>query len=144
MTTVQDIMTTQLTTVPMSAPIEQAARLMRDEDIGDVIVVNDEGGLVGLLTDRDITIRAIADGRDPSDTAVRDICSADLVTARPGEDVSEVAELMRSQAVRRIPVVDGDRPVGIVSLGDLAVDLADDEMTGEVLEEVSQPSRPRR
>jgi CBS domain-containing protein len=132
MTTVQDIMTTELTTVPMSAPIEQAARLMRDEDIGDVIVINDEGALVGLVTDRDITIRAIADGRNPSDTAVREICSADLVTATPTEDVSEVAELMRSQAVRRIPVVDGDRPVGIVSLGDLAVDREPDSALAEI------------
>jgi CBS domain-containing protein len=139
MTTVQDIMTTELTTVPMSAPIEQAARLMRDEDIGDVIVVNDEGGLVGLVTDRDITIRAIADGRDPSGTAVREICSADLVTARPGEDVSEVAELMRSQAVRRIPVVDGDRPVGIVSLGDLAVEREPDSALAEI--SVEDPDR---
>jgi CBS domain-containing protein len=132
MTTVQDIMTTELATVPMSAPIEQAARLMRDEDIGDVIVINDEGGLVGLVTDRDIAIRAIADGRDPSDTAVREICSADLVTASPGEDVDAVAELMRSQAVRRIPVVDGDRPVGIVSLGDLAVDREPDSALAEI------------
>ena len=132
MTTVQDIMTTDLTTVPMSAPIEQAARLMRDEDIGDVIVINDEGGLVGLLTDRDIAIRAIADGKDPSDTAVRDICSADLVTVRPGEDVGAVAELMRGRAVRRIPVVDGDRPVGIVSLGDLAVDREPDSTLAEI------------
>jgi CBS domain-containing protein len=132
MTTVQDIMTTELTTVPMSAPIEQAARLMRDEDIGDVIVINDDGGLVGLVTDRDITIRATADGRDPSGTTVREICSSDLVTARPGADVSEVAELMRSQAVRRIPVVDGDRPVGIISLGDLAVDREPDSTLAEI------------
>ena len=132
MTTVQDIMTTELTTVPMSAPIEQAARLMRDEDIGDVIVINDEGGLVGLLTDRDITIRATADGRDPSDTAVREICTSELVTAHPGEDVSEVAQLMRREAVRRIPVVDGDRPVGIISLGDLAVDREPDSTLAEI------------
>jgi len=139
MTTVQDIMTTELATVPMSAPIEQAARLMRDEDIGDVIVINDEGGLVGLVTDRDIAIRAIADGRNPSDTAVREICSADLVTATPGEDVDAVAELMRSQAVRRIPVVDGDRPVGIVSLGDLAVDREPDSALAEI--SVEDPDR---
>jgi CBS domain-containing protein len=122
MTTVEDIMTTDLTTLPMSAPIEQAARLMRDEDIGDVIVINDEGAIVGLLTDRDITVRAIADGLDPSDTPVGDICSADLVTAEPRQNVDQVLTLMRQQAVRRIPVVEGDRPVGIVSIGDLAVE----------------------
>jgi len=94
---------------------------------------------VGLLTDRDIAIRAIADGKDPSDTAVRDICSSDLVTTRPGDDVSEVAELMRSQAVRRIPVVDGDRPVGIVSLGDLAVDREPDSTLAEISAE--EPDR---
>jgi CBS domain-containing protein len=122
MATVQEIMTTELATLPLNAPVEQAARLMRDEDIGDVIVIDDEGAIVGLVTDRDITIRAIAGGRDPLGTRIGDICSADLIVARPDQEIDDVIRIMRAQAVRRIPVVDGDRAIGIVSLGDLAMD----------------------
>src|SRR5690606_13998700 len=80
-----------------------------------------EGRLRGLVTDRDIVVRAVAAQRDMSGTTVADICSTNLVTVAPGEDAGEAVRLMRENAVRRVPVVDGDRPIGMVSIGDLAV-----------------------
>ena len=132
MLTVQDMMTTELSTLPPDAPIQQAARVMRDEDIGDVIILDDSGSLMGMVTDRDITIRAIADGLDPSDTRIADICSSSLVTARPDQDIEEIMMMMQERAVRRIPVMDGDTPVGVISLGDLAMELAPDSTLGGI------------
>ena len=102
-----------------------AARRMREVDSGAILVAED-GHLSGLLTDRDIVVRAIAEGRDPAQVEVQEICSADVQALGPDDDVDRAIQLMRDQHVRRIPVVeDGDRPVGIVSIGDLA--LARDE-----------------
>jgi CBS domain-containing protein len=115
---VKDLMTTDLATVDPHAPLVKAAKLMRDEDVGAVIVAeNDE--LVGLLTDRDIAIRAVAEDRSP-ETEVQDIASKDLQTLKPDDDLDSAVELMRKQAVRRAPVVDNGKVVGIVSIGDLA------------------------
>jgi CBS domain-containing protein len=132
MLTVQDMMTTELSTLPPDAPIQLAARVMRDEDIGDVIILDDSGSVVGMVTDRDITIRAIAGGMDPEDTSIGEICSAELVTARPDQDVEEVMQLMQDQAVRRIPVMDGGTPVGVISLGDLAMELQPNSTLGRI------------
>lgn len=117
---VREIMTTDPATVPMRTPVSEAARLMREQDIGDVLIT-DEGRLTGMLTDRDIAVRIVADQR-PSDTAVAEICSADTVTCSSSDDVEQAVALMREHAVRRLPVVDGDRLVGVVSLGDLAIE----------------------
>jgi CBS domain-containing protein len=98
-----------------------AARVMRDSDIGDVIVI--EGGSVcGIVTDRDIVVRGIASGKDPATTRLGEICSKDVTTMSSDTPVEEAVRLMRDRAIRRLPVVDGDRPVGVVSLGDLAVE----------------------
>ena len=132
MLTVQEMMTTELSTLPTTAPIRQAARIMRDEDIGDVIILDDTGSVMGMVTDRDITVRAIADGLDPSDTQVGEICSSALVSARPDQDVEEVMEMMQEQAVRRIPVLDGDTAVGVISLGDLALELQPNSTLGRI------------
>jgi CBS domain-containing protein len=140
MLTVQDMMTTELSMLPREAPIQQAARMMRDEDIGDVLVIDDEGSVMGLVTDRDITVRAIADGMDPSATMVGDICSSALVTASPEQDIDEVMELMQDQAVRRIPVLDGDHhAIGLISLGDLAMELQPNSTLGQI--SAQQPNR---
>ena len=116
---VKDLMATDLATVDPHAPLAEAARLMRDEDIGAVIV-EEQNELVGLLTDRDIAIRAVADNRSAQDTEVQEIASKDLQTLRPDDDVDAAVELMRKTAVRRAPVVEEGRVVGILSLGDLA------------------------
>jgi CBS domain-containing protein len=97
---------------------------MREADSG-AILVTEEGRLRGLVTDRDIVVRAIADGRDPAQVQVREICSSDLQALAPEDDVERAVQVMRERHVRRIPIVEDDHPVGIVSIGDLA--LARDE-----------------
>ncbi|GGK95493.1 oxidoreductase [Sphaerisporangium melleum] len=118
---VRDVMTYRPVCLPADAPVAKAARVMRDQAIGDVLVTKDEV-LCGLVTDRDIVVRAVAEARDPYSTPLGALCTSDLVTARPDQDVEEVMRLMRERAVRRVPVVVDGRPVGIVSLGDMALD----------------------
>jgi CBS domain-containing protein len=114
-------MTKQPKVLESDSPVMDAARMMRDSDIGDVIVI--EGGSVcGIVTDRDIVVRGIASGKDPATTRLGEICSKDVTTVSSNTPVEEVIRLMRDRAIRRLPVVDGDRPVGVVSLGDLAVE----------------------
>jgi CBS domain-containing protein len=122
---IKDVMTPDPVCVDPHASAADAARRMRDVDSGAILVAED-GHLKGLLTDRDIVVRAIAEGRDPAQVEVQEICSADIQALRPDDDVDRAVQLMRDRHVRRIPVVEeGDRPVGIVSIGDLA--LARDE-----------------
>jgi len=133
-TQVRDVMTAAPETVTLDASLSVAARLMADQDIGDVIVT--EPGterVAGIVTDRDIAIRAVAEGRDPGATTVEEIFSRDLVAASPADSVQHVIELMEDLKVRRLPVVEADRAVGIVSLGDLAVETN----VGSALAEIS-------
>ncbi|MFD5796094.1 CBS domain-containing protein [Streptomyces diastatochromogenes] len=118
---VREIMTTDLVTVEPLTSVVDVAQLMRREHVGDVLVV-DEGHLRGVVTDRDLVIRVMAEGGNPEDRTVANACSEDLITVTPDDDVDTVIGLMRQRAVRRVPVVEGDRPVGIVSLGDLAIE----------------------
>jgi CBS-domain-containing membrane protein len=102
--------------------------------------VCDGGRVIGMVTDRDIVLRAVASGRDPVHTTVRDVQSSDAVVAFEDQPIAEVARLMREHQIRRIPVVrEGRKLVGIVSIGDLAVRTDDDERTEQVLEDISQP-----
>lgn len=112
-------MTPDPVTVAAASTAVEAARAMRDEGVDDVIVV--EGSAIcGILTDRDITVRGVALGRDPGQLRARDLCSRSVATLDPTQTVDEAVRLMREEAVRRLPVVDDGRPVGIVSLADLA------------------------
>lgn len=132
--TVRDVMTRGPTTVQAGATLADAARVMRDADVGALIVL--EGTrLSGIVTDRDIVVRAVADARDAIATSVSDILSEDLVTLTPEDSLDDAARLMRDRAVRRIPVVEGDRAVGIVSLADLSE--RDSEELSETLSEVT-------
>ncbi|MDQ0994372.1 CBS domain-containing protein [Streptomyces sp. V3I7] len=117
---VRDIMTTDLVTVEPLTSVTDVAQLMRNEDVGDVLVV-EEGHLRGVVTDRDLVIRVMAEGGDAGERTVANACSEELVTVTPDDDVDQVIGLMREKAVRRVPVVEGDHAVGIVSLGDLAI-----------------------
>ncbi|MBV7697403.1 CBS domain-containing protein [Streptomyces sp. TRM70350] len=128
---VREIMTTDLVTVDPQTPVRDVARRMRDGDIGDVLVVEGDR-LRGLVTDRDIVVRLLADTEDLTGKAVRDACSTELVTISPDDDVDQAVRLMRERAVRRLPVVEGGRPVGIVSLGDLAVEQDPDSALGNI------------
>jgi CBS domain-containing protein len=119
--TLQQVMTTDPITLPKTAPVGDAARLMKEQDIGDVIVL-DDGNVCGIVTDRDLVVRTIAEGRDPDTTRVGEVCSSDPTTLSPDADVSEAVRVMREKALRRLPITDNGRPVGIVSLGDLAIE----------------------
>ncbi len=121
MPTVQDVMTTDPVALDASEPVLEAAKRMKDHDIGDVIVL-DDGQVCGVVTDRDIVVRVLADGRDASQTPLGDVCSRDLATVSPSDDLTTAGDLMRERAVRRVPVVENGKPVGIVSIGDLAIE----------------------
>jgi CBS domain-containing protein len=116
-----DVMTPNPKALAQSATIMEAACAMRDNDIGDVVVL-DNGRLCGILTDRDIVVRALAAGCDPNRTSVGEICSRALVTLAPDDSTGQAVRVMREHAIRRLPIEDGGRVVGIVTLGDVAVD----------------------
>lgn len=118
-------------TVDTGAPVIEAARQMREGDIGDVIVTR-EGRADGIVTDRDIVVRAIADGRDPQSTPVGEVCTANPVALEPQQSVDEAVKAMREHDIRRLPVVKDGRPVGIVSLGDLAVEREPDSALADI------------
>lgn len=118
-TTISEVMMPKPVTCRADEEIRTAAALMRERDIGDVVVV-DGDEVRGIVTDRDLVVRALADGRLP-DTALAEVVSEGLVTVSPATSVREAAEVMAEQAVRRLPVVDNGRLVGIVSMGDLAI-----------------------
>ncbi len=137
---IRDVMTSNPRTVSPADSIQNAARIMRDEDTGVVPVV-DNGRPVGIVTDRDIVVRAVADGE--LNRPVRDVVSGDVITARPDMSTKEAAQLMSEHQVRRLPVVENDRLVGIVSIGDLAVKEADDKRMGDALQDISQGVKER-
>ena len=118
--TIADVMTPDLVTCGPDDELHQAAKLMRDQNIGDVVVV-DETAVRGIVTDRDLVVRAIAAGLDPA-TRVREVLSDRVVTVDARAGVETAAEIMRDQAIRRLAVVDGEQLVGIVSIGDLAIE----------------------
>lgn len=118
---VREVMTPDLTTVRANDSLIDAACKMRDNDIGDVIVLDDDGSARGILTDRDLVIRGVAQGGDPKKMKAGELCSTDLVTLTPDDSIDQAIELMRQRAVRRMPVVEGGKPVGIISIGDLAL-----------------------
>jgi CBS domain-containing protein len=133
---IREVMTPNPRCVAPGDPIQNAARIMRDEDTGAVPVV-ENGKILGMVTDRDIVIRAVADGAK-LDGPVREIVSSDVVCATPEMSTRDASKLMAEHQVRRLPVVENDRLVGIVSLGDLAVKEGRDSRTGDTLEDISE------
>ena len=138
----RDIMTANPQVVTPTDSVSRAAEIMRDSDVGVVPVVEDQSSmrLAGLVTDRDIAVRVVAEGRN-GETTARDIMSSGLATVGPDEDLGRVLDLMKSEQVRRIPVVEGDRLVGIIAQADVATDLGNDRKTGDVVEKISEPQR---
>ena len=133
---IRDVMTPSPRTVESSTPVQEAAKLMRSEDVGAIPIV-ENGSLVGIVTDRDIAINLVAEGKDVS-TPVVEIASRDLVTVDPDQSLDEALRLMAQHQVRRLPVVEEDgKPVGIVAQADIARQ-ADDQKTGEVVEQISK------
>jgi len=136
---VKDIMTPQVESVGPDTPIIEAARKMRDLDVGSLPVLEGER-VVGMITDRDITIRVVANERDPNTTKVRDCMSPDPTTVREDQDVDEAAQTMQQKQVRRLPVLDRNgKLVGIVALADVVAEAGKKDVARTV-QEVSKPS----
>ena len=140
---VREVMTDSPRCVTPETPVAEAARLMKSEDVGSLPILEGEK-LTGIVTDRDIVIQAVAEGKNPSGMPVREVASRDLVTIGQDEDLSEALRLMASHQVRRIPVVDQDnRLVGVVAQADVARE-AKDKDSGHMLHDISQmPVGPR-
>ena len=136
MGSIRDVMTSNPTSCEPSTTVVDAAKVMAQEDVGPVPIV-DGGRVVGIVTDRDLVVRVLAEGRDPNSTTIGEIASADLVTVQPDSDLNEALNLMAQNQVRRLPVVEGDQLVGIVAQADVAR-AADEETTGEVVQDISQ------
>ena len=135
-TSIKEVMTRDVRACEPNATVAQAAKVMAQEDVGPVPIVED-GRLAGLVTDRDIVVRVVAEGRDPNATTVGEIASTELVTVSPDDDLDEALKLLAERQVRRLPVVEGDRLVGIVAQADIAR-LGKDKKTGEIVEEISR------
>ena len=138
---VRDAMTEDPRSIGASASVVDAARLMRAEHIGSLPVIEDER-LVGMITDRDITTRVVAESAAPETTSVGDVYSRDLISVEPDHDLEEALELMARHQVRRLPVVENGRLVGVVAQADIA--LKDNERTGELVGAISAPSEEER
>jgi CBS domain-containing protein len=128
---IKEIMTTNPVTLTVQDSVAAAARKMRDENIGDVLVVDGQK-LRGIVTDRDIVVRAVAERKNPESTHLGEMCSDEIAVVEPNTTVEDVIMLMRERAVRRIPVVQDGKPVGIVSLGDLAMERDRRSLLGDI------------
>jgi CBS domain-containing protein len=138
---VRDAMTEDPHSIGASASVVEAARLMREQHIGSLPVTEDER-LVGMITDRDITTRVVAESAVPATTSVGDVHSRDLISVEPNNDLEEALQLMARHRVRRLPVVENGRLVGMVAQADIA--LKDNERTGQLVGAISEPSEEER
>jgi CBS domain-containing protein len=142
---VSEVMTRGVECTRPDDRISTAAERMRELNVGALPVCGDNDKLVGMVTDRDITVRATAGGSDPGRTNIRDVMTPHIAYCFEDQDVAEAARLMEQNQIRRLAVLNRNkRLVGIVSLGDLAVKSGDDQLCAEALEQVSEPSRPNR
>jgi CBS domain-containing protein len=138
---VRDTMTENPRSIDAAASVVEAAQLMREQHIGSLPITDDEQ-LVGMITDRDIATRVVAQAVDHTKTSVGDVSSRDLITVEPDRDLDEALQLMARHQVRRLPVVENGRLVGIVAQADIA--LSENEMTGKLVEAISAPSEQER
>ena len=119
-TPIESIMSTNVCHLPETATVADAARSMRDRQVGDILVTDSRGKITGIVTDRDIVVRAVAEDEAPAATKLGDICSRDVSFVSPDQPMQDVVGLMVERSIRRVPVVEEGKPVGILSLGDLA------------------------
>ncbi len=138
---VRDTMTENPRSINASASVVEAARLMREEHIGS-LPITDQEQLVGMITDRDITMRVVAEAADGMKSSVGDVSSRDLITVEPDNDLDKALQLMARHQVRRLPVVEDGRLVGIVAQADIA--LSENEKAGKLVEAISEPSERER
>jgi CBS domain-containing protein len=138
---IRDVMTESVVTAQPSASVRRVAELMRERNVGSVVLVDDDGKLCGFVTDRDLALGALTDGRDASDP-VSAHSSSPVVTALPGMDVEEAAELMVRHGIRRLPVVDGGRLTGIITLDDIAARTGDLELAHHMTQQITRAALP--
>ncbi|OEH86653.1 CBS domain-containing protein [Desulfuribacillus stibiiarsenatis] len=136
--TIREIMSGNLATVTTQDSVIKAAQIMSQYNIGSVPVV-DNGQLVGMLTDRDIVLRSVATGGNLDQVSVRQIMTTNVVTATPDMDISQAANIMASNQIRRLPVIDNDQLIGMVALGDLALESDHIDEAGNALNDISKP-----
>lgn len=139
---VRDIMTKDVAYINPLSPITEAAQLMQKHNVGSIPVC-DTSGVVGIVTDRDIVVRNVAHGTDPKSTKVQDVMTSQVTTANPEMDVNDAARIMTQSQIRRIPVVENNFLIGMVSLGDVATEPRYDEEASDALSEISKPSKPQ-
>lgn len=134
---IRDIMTSDVETAEPDDTLDELAIMMREQDVGAIPVVED-GELIGIVTDRDIVLRCVAEGKDPADIAADEIISGDLQTIEPDADLEQARRIMAQHQIRRLPVVDNGMLVGMISLGDLAVKTDRSEEVADTLEDISE------
>jgi len=139
---VRDVMTPTVESVTPEMDVVMVARRMKELNVGAMPVV-EEGRLAGIITDRDIVVRVVAEGKNPQQEQARNCLTPSPTTISPDADVTEAAEVMAREQIRRLPVVEGDQLVGFLSIGDLAVDVGKDRLVGDTLQQISEPSEPR-
>lgn len=140
---VRDIMTKDVAYInPMSTVIE-AAQLMQKHNVGSIPVC-DQSGVIGLVTDRDIVVRNVAHGNNPQNTPIKDVMTSKVMTVSPDMDVNEVSKIMANSQIRRLPVVENNKLIGILALGDMAADPKFDTEASEALTEISRPAKPEQ
>lgn len=122
MQTIDEVMTRNPLTVDETAPVSEAARMMRDSNIGDVLVTRSDGSVCGIVTDRDLALAVVAEGNDAASMVVRDVCNHTIESVASSDPVGKAVKVMSERAIRRLPVIDDGALVGIVSLGDLAIE----------------------
>lgn len=135
-----EIMTPNPSFAQPTDTLSRVAEMMQQEDVGAIPIL-ERDRLVGIITDRDITVKAVATGKDPKQILVSDCMSTDLVTGRPDMSDREALELMGREQIRRLPVVENGRLVGMVAMADFALETEDEDEVEETLEEISQPAR---
>jgi CBS domain-containing protein len=138
---ISEVMTSSVVTAGPEASVREVAELMRERNVGSVVLVDDTGVPTGFVTDRDLAVGALADGRDAHDLAA-DHASAPVVTGDPDMDLEEAGELMARHAIRRLPVLDGERLTGIVTLDDVVVRTGDTELAHRITSEVTRAALP--
>jgi CBS domain-containing protein len=138
----KDVMTKDPACCMSSDTVQQCAEMMKTHDVGSMPVVEDEGSrrLVGIITDRDVAVRVVGEGLDPKTTSVSDVMSREPVCVQPEEELDQAMERMKDRQIRRVPVVDEQhRLIGIIAQADVATQGHDNEKTGEMVRDISEP-----
>lgn len=138
---VRDKMTKTVAYTKPSATVVEVAQLMQKHNVGSIPVM-DQNGVVGIVTDRDIVVRNVAHGKNPQNTPISDVMTSQVTTVTPDMDVSTVTDMMAEQQIRRLPVVENNKLVGMLAIGDMASDARFDTEASEALTEISKPSKP--